>query len=149
MDIGTAKPTIAERERRAAPPARPRRSRRGVLGGRLRPRGRARPRLTWRPRDAAALVVGGTGLWLRALATGLDVDASPADPELRAALEAELASDGLPALAARLSFVARLAAARTDLRNPRRVVRALEIALPPRRRAAGRPAAATAARSCA
>ncbi len=36
-------------------------------------------------------------------------------PELRARLEDELASGGLPALAARLSFVAPQAAARTDL----------------------------------
>ncbi len=128
MDIGTAKPSIAERE--------------GVphhLLDLVDPDASfsvadflhsAQPVLdALAARDAAALVVGGTGLWLRALATGLDVDASPSDPELRARLEAELASDGLPALAARLSFVAPAAAARTDLRNARRVVRALEIAL--------------------
>ena len=127
MDIGTAKPTIAERQGvahhlldlvepdegfsvadfiRAAEP---------ILED-LAERGRA------------ALLVGGTGLWLRALATGLDVDASPADPVLRARLEAELASTGLAEFAARLSAEAPQTAARTDLHNPRRVVRALEIA---------------------
>jgi tRNA dimethylallyltransferase len=79
-------------------------------------------------RQAGALIVGGTGLWLRAVATGLDVDASPADPGLRARLEAELTNDGLAAMAARLATRAPIRAARTDLRNPRRVVRALEIA---------------------
>jgi tRNA dimethylallyltransferase len=79
-------------------------------------------------RRAAALLVGGTGLWLRAVATGLDVDASPADPGLRASLEAELTNEGLAAMAARLTAQAPIRTARTDLRNPRRVVRALEIA---------------------
>jgi tRNA dimethylallyltransferase len=127
MDVGTAKPTTAERQGiahhlldlvepdegfsvadfvRAADP---------VLED-LRGRGRA------------ALLVGGTGLWLRALATGLDVDASPADPELRARLDAELVDAGLAEVAARLAYLAPQTAARTDLHNPRRVVRALEIA---------------------
>ncbi len=50
-------------------------------------------------------------------------------PALRARLEAELAADGLAALAARLRSVAPALADRTDLRNPRRVVRALEVAM--------------------
>jgi len=78
-------------------------------------------------RGGVALLVGGTGLWLRAVAAGLDVDALPADATLRAVLEAELATDGVEALARRLTAEAPLTAARTDLRNPRRVVRALEI----------------------
>jgi len=79
-------------------------------------------------RNGVAILVGGTGLWLRAVATGLDVDASPADRALRATLEAELVAGGVEAMAARLSAEAPVTAARTDLRNPRRVVRALEIA---------------------
>jgi tRNA dimethylallyltransferase len=79
-------------------------------------------------RGRGALLVGGTGLWLRALATGLDVAGSPANHELRVRLEAELTSHGLADLAARLTIRAPITAARTDLRNPRRVVRALEIA---------------------
>jgi tRNA dimethylallyltransferase len=42
-------------------------------------------------------------------------------------LEAELASEGLESLAARLRTLAPVRAARIDLRNPRRVVRALEM----------------------
>ena len=79
-------------------------------------------------RDGVAIIVGGTGLWLRAIATGLDVDASPADPVLRARLEIELVDAGVEAMASRLVAEAPLTATRTDLRNPRRVVRALEIA---------------------
>ena len=81
--------------------------------------------LAWR--GVAAILVGGSGMWLRALATGLDVDALPADAEIRARLEAELQAGGLPELARRLSALAPITAARTDLDNPRRVVRALEV----------------------
>lgn len=77
---------------------------------------------------AVAILVGGTGLYLRAIATGLDTEALPSDPAVRARIEAELATDGLEALVARLRALAPSAAARVDLRNPRRVVRALEIA---------------------
>ena len=80
-------------------------------------------------RDAAvAILAGGTGLYLRAIATGLDTDALPSDPAVRARIEAALDADGLNALVTRLRSLAPNAAARVDLRNPRRVVRALEIA---------------------
>ena len=77
-------------------------------------------------RGGIALLVGGTGLYLRAVARGLDVEALPFDPATRAALDEELARDGLASLVARLEALAPTTAARTDLRNPRRVVRALE-----------------------
>lgn len=79
-------------------------------------------------RGGTGILAGGTGFWLRAVAEGLDTDALPSDPALRAELEAALAADGLAALAARLEALAPGLAARTDPRNPRRVVRALEIA---------------------
>jgi tRNA dimethylallyltransferase len=75
-----------------------------------------------------AILAGGTGLYLRAIARGLDTDALPNDPAVRARLEAELASDGLATLVERLTTSAPSLAATLDLRNPRRVVRALEIA---------------------
>ncbi len=78
--------------------------------------------------DGVAILAGGTGLYLRAVAAGLDTDALPSDPAVRARLEAELRADGLPPLVARLRQVAPAAADRLDLHNPRRVVRALEIA---------------------
>lgn len=80
-------------------------------------------------RGAVALLVGGTGLYLRAVGRGLDVDALPFDPAVRRGLEAGLASGGLEASVARLVTLAPRLAATVDLRNPRRVVRALEIAV--------------------
>jgi tRNA dimethylallyltransferase len=78
--------------------------------------------------DGVALLVGGTGLYLRAVARGIDLDALPDDPAVRARLEAEFAVEGLEPLAARLQAEAPALAAEVHLANPRRVIRALEIA---------------------
>lgn len=75
-----------------------------------------------------AILAGGTGLYLRAIARGLDTEALPSDGVVRARIEGELGTDGLDALVGRLHALAPGAAARVDLRNPRRVVRALEVA---------------------
>ncbi len=77
-------------------------------------------------RGGVALLVGGTGLYIRAVARGLPLDATVHDPELRAELEARHAADGLPALVAELRGIAPTVASGTDLANPRRVIRALE-----------------------
>jgi tRNA dimethylallyltransferase len=127
MDVGTAKPTRAER--------------RGVVHHGLdlvepdEPFSvhdfvrHARAALaSLAARGGVAILAGGTGLWLRAVASGLDLDATPHDAALRARLDADLAADGLTALVARLRTLAPTLAARTDLANPRRVVRALEVA---------------------
>ena len=76
-----------------------------------------------RRRGRLPIVVGGTGLYLRALTRGLS-DIPPASPELRA----ELASTPLPQLLERLQTLDPEAAA-IDTRNPRRVLRALEVCL--------------------
>ncbi len=128
MDVGTAKPTLAERH--------------GIVHHGLDLvdpdedfsvadfAAHARACLaSIAEREGVAILAGGTGLWLRAVATGLDLDASPHDADLRARLDAELEADGLAALAGRLQAVAPALADHTDLRNPRRVVRALEVAL--------------------
>jgi tRNA dimethylallyltransferase len=75
-----------------------------------------------------AILAGGTGLYLRAVARGLDADALPFDPEVRAAIEAGLTRDGLAPAVERLTTLAPRLASRIDLANPRRVARALEIA---------------------
>jgi tRNA dimethylallyltransferase len=80
-------------------------------------------------RGGIALLVGGTGLYLRAVARGLAIDVLPHDPAVRATIESDLVRDGVGALVVRLRAVAPRLAARTDLANPRRVARALEIAL--------------------
>ena len=79
-------------------------------------------------RGGVAILAGGTGMYLRAVARGLDTDALPSDPAVRARLETDLLVEGLPALFARLQDAAPTLATQVDLRNPRRVVRALEIA---------------------
>jgi tRNA dimethylallyltransferase len=79
-------------------------------------------------RGGLAILVGGTGLYLRAVARGLDTDALPSDPEVRARIEAGLTRDGLEPAVARLRELAPRLASRVDLANPRRVARALEIA---------------------
>ncbi|HJP87489.1 MAG TPA: tRNA (adenosine(37)-N6)-dimethylallyltransferase MiaA [Candidatus Limnocylindrales bacterium] len=75
-----------------------------------------------------AILAGGTGLYLRAVARGLDTDALPFDAGVRAKIEAALEADGLAPAVARLQALAPRLASRIDLANPRRVGRALEIA---------------------
>jgi tRNA dimethylallyltransferase len=75
-----------------------------------------------------AILAGGTGFYLRAIARGLDTNALPSDPAVRATVEETLAELGVAAAAARLQSLAPTLAARIDLRNPRRVARALEMA---------------------
>jgi tRNA dimethylallyltransferase len=77
---------------------------------------------------ALAILAGGTGLYLRAVARGIATDALPADAAIRARLEAEFLAVGLEPLVERLRAVAPTRALTVDLANPRRVVRALEIA---------------------
>ena len=77
-------------------------------------------------RGRIALLVGGTGLYVSALVDGHDYASQPWTPEVRARLADELEADGLPALAERLAELDPEAATRIDLRNPRRVLRALE-----------------------
>ena len=79
-------------------------------------------------RGAVALLVGGTGFYLRSVARGLAIDELAWDPQVRASVEARLAAEGLPALVGELRRLAPTRAAEVDLRNPRRVVRAVEIA---------------------
>lgn len=76
-------------------------------------------------RGALPLVVGGTGFYLRSLASGLPL-VPKADPAVQAGLYARLEAEGLDALRAELAAAAPIDAARAEL-NPRRVIRALEI----------------------
>jgi tRNA dimethylallyltransferase len=82
-------------------------------------------------RDVAArgklpIVVGGTGLWLRALLRGL-VALPQVDRALRARLEAEWDAAGSGAMHERLSRVDPLSAQRIHAHDKLRVVRALEV----------------------
>jgi tRNA dimethylallyltransferase len=125
MDIGTAKPERAQRDAVAhhlldiVAPNQPfsvaewTDAARGLL-----------PQIA--ARGHLPLIVGGTGLYVSALVGGFDFASQPYSAEIRRQLAGELEADGLPALAVRLTRLAPEVAARTDLRNPRRVLRALE-----------------------
>ncbi len=77
-------------------------------------------------RGGVALLVGGTGLYLRAVARGFVLEETGRDLEVRAGLERRLAGEGLHVLVAELRSRAPQTASRVDTANPRRVVRALE-----------------------
>jgi tRNA dimethylallyltransferase len=123
MDIGTAKPTAAERAG----------VRHHLLD--LADPAHAFSVAEWRAaaddalaaiaaRGGRALLVGGTGLYLRALVDDLDLPGR--FPEVRAELDAE---PDTTALHARLAAADPVAAGRTEPGNRRRVVRALEVTL--------------------
>jgi tRNA dimethylallyltransferase len=76
-------------------------------------------------RGRVAILAGGTGLYLRAVARGLPLDGGH-DPAIRAALDARLEEEGLAPLVEELRRLAPTMAGAIDLANPRRVVRALE-----------------------
>jgi tRNA dimethylallyltransferase len=77
-------------------------------------------------RGRLPLLVGGTMLYFKALIDGLD--AMPAsDPAIRAALDAEAAAQGWPALHAELARVDPLTAARLPPGDSQRIQRALEV----------------------
>lgn len=79
-------------------------------------------------RGRRAIVVGGTGLYLSALLDGLDLAGVPADPAMRAErLATAAAPGGSDLLVAELRRRDPAVASTVDLRNLRRVVRALEI----------------------
>jgi tRNA dimethylallyltransferase len=75
---------------------------------------------------ATPIVVGGTGLYLRAALADLDLK-PPAPADVRARLEAEVAARGAPALHAELARRAPWAAAEIAPTDRQRIVRALEL----------------------
>ncbi len=127
MDIGTAKPRVPERELvrhhmiDVADPSerydvsRYQREARAVLADLAR-------------RGLHAIVVGGTGLYVRALLDGLDLAALPRDHAVRGRLEDEARRDGGERMHGRLAKLDPEAARSVDARNVRRVIRYLEIA---------------------
>ena len=125
MDIGTAKPTLAERAQvphhliDIRDPGEPYSAAQFVADAqRLVPEIRAR--------GALPVLVGGTMLYYKALVQGLD--AMPAaDPAVRAALEHEAAAVGWPAMHAQLALVDPTTAQRLHPTDSQRVQRALEV----------------------
>jgi tRNA dimethylallyltransferase len=78
-----------------------------------------------RSRGRMALLVGGSGLYVRAALDRLEIP--PTERTVRARLEAELADVGVDVLRARLVRLDPAAAAAIEPRNGRRIVRALEV----------------------
>lgn len=78
-----------------------------------------------RARGRVPVVVGGSGLYVRALLDRMEIP--PTDAGVRARWEAELEREGPEALHARLAAVDPVAARAIQPRNGRRVVRALEV----------------------
>src|SRR3954468_13889477 len=125
MDIGTAKPSAADRERVPH-----------HLIDVLDPWESAS--LAWwlekaeaavadiEARGKIALFVGGTPFYVKALLCGL-FPSPPADQDLRRRLEAEAETDGRGALHNRLAGVDQVSARRLHPNDVRRVVRALEV----------------------
>lgn len=124
MDIGTAKPTLAERTRVVHHLL-------DVLDVTATAtvaefQTRARTAIAdCRTRGVVPIVVGGSALYIRAIVDEFDFPGT--DPDLRARLESELARTGPEALHRRLSEVDRAAAAAIEPANGRRIVRALEV----------------------
>jgi tRNA dimethylallyltransferase len=78
---------------------------------------------------ALPLLVGGTGLYIRAIVDGLAIPTVAPQPALRAELEAEAAMQGAAALHHRLVALDPAAAAQIAPTNVRRIIRALEVCL--------------------
>jgi tRNA dimethylallyltransferase len=125
FDVGTAKPALAEQRRvphhlidildpveaySAGEFARRARQAIGEIQG----------------RGKLPIVLGGSGLYLRALLAGIS-PVPPGDPEVRQALRDRLAAEGLPVLAAELRRVDPETAARLAPGDTQRILRALEV----------------------
>jgi len=125
MDIGTAKPTVLERQQvphhlvdvvwpdEAFDAARFARLATPLIDAVLQ-------------RGRLPLLVGGTGLYIRALTAGL-AELPGADPEIRRCLEAMADTEGSAALHRRLAVVDRESAALLHPHDRVRLIRALEV----------------------
>jgi tRNA dimethylallyltransferase len=127
MDVGTGKPTAAERQALrhhlldVVEPDQPYDAARFA-------RDAAAAIADIRGRGRQPILVGGTGLYLRALLDGLS-PLPPADPVLRRQLRAEAAAGGPESLHRRLASLDPTTAAGLHPRDLVRLIRALEIAL--------------------
>lgn len=125
MDIGSAKPSAAERSRvphwliDVREPDQPYSAADFVADAEAAIR-------DIESRGRVPLLVGGTMLYLRALLQGLS-ELPSSDPALRAELAEELAQRGAAALHAELAGIDAAAAARIHPNDPQRLLRALEV----------------------
>jgi tRNA dimethylallyltransferase len=133
MDIGTAKPTLVERQR--APhhliditePD-------DVISLALFQRMARQAIAEIHSRRRLPFLVGGTGQYVRAVVQAWEIPPAQPDPVLRSALESWAGEIGMQGLHDRLAVLDPHAAASIDPRNLRRTVRALEVILSTGRR---------------
>jgi tRNA dimethylallyltransferase len=126
LEIGTGKPSAQERE------ARPHHlfealslGQRASAGWFARAAGEARDAI--RKRDRLPVLVGGSGLYLRAAMEGLASE-PPHDAAVRLRIQEAMAAEGPEALHRRLRELDPLTAARLEPRDRQRISRALEVA---------------------
>jgi tRNA dimethylallyltransferase len=124
MDVGTAKPSAADRDRVAHHLIGLRDPAHDLTVAEFQELGRAAIGDV-SARGRLPLLVGGSGLYFRALVD--DLDFPPRSEEVRRTLEIEAEEIGAPALYERLRDVDPVAAARIEPGNVRRIVRALEV----------------------
>ena len=125
MDIGTAKPSVEERARiphHLVDLVDPTQS---YSAGKFRADA-VRAIGEIQGRGKVPLIVGGTMLYYKALAQGMD-ELPEAEPGLRAQIDARAARHGWPALHAELVTVDPVAAARLSPNDAQRIQRALEV----------------------
>jgi tRNA dimethylallyltransferase len=125
MDIGTAKPSAAEREtlpHHLIDIREP--SEQFSAGDFARLAGEACRDI--HRRGKLPVVSGGTGFYLKSLILGLP-ESPPSDPRIRAELKAELAEKGAAALMEELAALDAESAARIHLNDTYRLTRALEV----------------------
>ena len=128
MDIGTAKPTVEERARiphhlvDILDPDEPF----TVAEYKARAEAAIDDVLA---RHRVPILVGGSGLYVRAVISGVSFTQAPPDPELRQQLTTQAEREGTEALHARLAEVDSEAAARITPRDLKRIIRALEVYL--------------------
>ncbi len=126
MDIGTAKPTRAERRSAVhhlidiRPPHSP------ISLGEYLPLARECVE-SIAAKGKLPILCGGTGQYVWALLEGWAVPQVPPDPDFRARLEHRLTTEGPGALWQELHHLDPDRAATIDPQNPRRIIRALEI----------------------
>ena len=126
MDIGTAKPTAAERSSARhylidiRPPDAP------ISLGEYLPLAREAIE-SIAARGRVPILCGGSGQYVWAVLEGWEVPGVPPDPDFRARLQRRLAADGLDPLWQELRRLDPGRAAAVDPQNPRRIIRALEI----------------------
>ena len=77
-------------------------------------------------RKSIPIVVGGTGQYIWSIVESWDINKSGSDPEVRSRIEREYMAEGLEPLVSELLRKDPKNSVHVDLKNPRRVIRALE-----------------------